>query len=136
MFLPTLLSCSSRNLRTSSIGNGCFQSPSFQDHVTKKRRALGTRMGTTSRESETKNTHAHTIWAFSLQAPRDQETTVSGDESDLSLVRTSSMDFLHGPPWSWWLVIKPVHANLIHSPLILFKPYILYPGSRLRSFSK
>ena len=29
-------------LRTS--GNGCFQSPSFQDHVNKKRRALETRM--------------------------------------------------------------------------------------------
>ena len=26
------------------IGNGCSQSPSFPDHVTKKRRALGTRM--------------------------------------------------------------------------------------------
>ena len=31
-----------RNFLTS--GNGCFQSPSFPDHVTKKRRALGTRM--------------------------------------------------------------------------------------------
>ena len=26
------------------FSNGCFQSPSFPDHVTKKRRALGTRM--------------------------------------------------------------------------------------------
>ena len=31
-----------RNFLTS--GNGCFQSPSFPNHVTKKRRALGTRM--------------------------------------------------------------------------------------------
>ena len=30
-----------RNFLT--FGNGCFQSPSFPDHVTKKRRALGTR---------------------------------------------------------------------------------------------
>ena len=54
-------------------------------------------MGTTSHESPTKNTHARTIWAFSLQAPRDQETTVSGDESDLSLARGQGFpDFLHG----------------------------------------
>ena len=32
-----------RNFLTS--GNGCVQSPSFPYHVTKKRRALGTRMG-------------------------------------------------------------------------------------------
>ena len=32
-----------RNFLTS--GNGCFQSPTFPDHVTKKRRALGTRCG-------------------------------------------------------------------------------------------
>ena len=32
-----------RNFLTS--GNGCFQSPSFPDHVTKKQQALGTRMG-------------------------------------------------------------------------------------------
>ena len=31
-------------IRAPGIGNGCFQSPSFQDHVTKKRRAVGTRM--------------------------------------------------------------------------------------------
>ena len=39
--------------------------------------------------------HAHTTWAFSLQAPRDQETTGSGDENDLSLARTQGTDFLH-----------------------------------------
>ena len=37
-----------RNFLTS--GNGCFQSPSFPDHVTKKRRALGTRMGRDKRD--------------------------------------------------------------------------------------
>ena len=31
-----------RNFLTS--GNGCFQNPSFPDHMTKKRRAVGTRM--------------------------------------------------------------------------------------------
>ena len=80
-------------IRAPGIGNGCFQSPSFQDHVTKKRRDGDE--GTTSRESATENTHAHTIWAFSLQAPRDQETTGRGDENDLSLARTLGMDFLH-----------------------------------------
>ena len=30
-------------------GNGCFQNPSFPNHVAKKRRALGTRMNATSK---------------------------------------------------------------------------------------
>ena len=97
-------------IRAPGIGNGCFQSPSFQDHVTKKRRAGDE--GTTSRESVTENTHAHTIWAFSLQAPRDQETTGRGDENDLSQ--------------AWWLVKKSVH-DLIHSPVIFIQTVRLVP---------
>ena len=59
-----------RNFLTS--GNGCFQSPSFPDHVTKKRRALGTRM---FRYSLYHVTCAH------IHLRHDQETTGSGDEN-------------------------------------------------------
>ena len=41
-----------RNFLTS--GNVCVQSPSFPDHVTKKRRALGTRMGLKEKHVETR----------------------------------------------------------------------------------
>ena len=63
-----------RNFLTS--GNGCVQSPSFPDHVTKKRRALGTRMVSRGKIVNFKHSHAPKMSLFrtfvSLQSEKSQ----------------------------------------------------------------
>ena len=61
-----------RNFLTS--GNGCVQSPSFPYHVTKKRRALGTKMF----RSQTSPVCAHAHTLFSSVKPESLRFLVSG----------------------------------------------------------